>query len=614
MSAFPRVGTRTQLQYRPQGWQTRRGKAVPTFVDRVVLHAAAGDGGHGCASIHREKFKPLGGPDGGNGGRGGDIRLVVDPSVTTLLDFHFHPHRRATSGRQGQGSNKSGADGEDMVLPVPDGTVVLTPDGDEIIDLVGLGSTFVLAQGGRGGRGNAALASSRRKAPGFAELGEPGESLEAVLELKSVADVALVGYPSAGKSSLVSVLSAAKPKIAEYPFTTLVPNLGVAQAGDLPPYTVADVPGLIPGASQGRGLGLEFLRHIERCSVIVHVLDCATLEPGRDPLSDLDTIEHELAEYSADLAGRPRLVVLNKIDVPDARELAEMVTADLRSRGLEVFSISSATREGVRQLSLYLAGMVAEHRRTTPVQAATRIVLRPKAVNEVEFAVRELDGGYAVTGAKPLRWVRQTDFTNDEAIGFLADRLARLGVEAELAKLGAEAGAEVTIGDVTFDWEPTLSGRGALAQYATNRAEAETAGVATVGGSGARRATEPVMGPRGSDDRLRTSVRLTRAERMARQAGAVVDEDEADAAFASAAAEAFVDEDGVVTRPAPRDAGWDDAVWNDDEDDEGEDDDEDWDDDATGDDGPTVVWVGDAGQETPGAPAAAARNEDEDES
>lgn len=589
---------------------------MPTFVDRVVLHAAAGDGGHGCASIHREKFKPLGGPDGGNGGRGGDIRLVVDPGVTTLLDFHFHPHRRATGGRPGQGSNKSGADGEDLILPVPDGTVVLTPDGEEIVDLVGFGSSFVLAQGGRGGRGNAALASARRKAPGFAELGEPGESLEAVLELKSVADVALVGYPSAGKSSLVSVLSAAKPKIADYPFTTLVPNLGVAQAGDLPPYTVADVPGLIPGASQGRGLGLEFLRHIERCSMIVHVLDCATLEPDRDPLSDLDTIEHELAAYSTGLAGRPRLVVLNKIDVPDARELAEMVTADLRARGLEVFSISSATREGVRQLSLYLAGMVAEHRRSTPAQAATRIVLRPKAVNEVEFAVRALDGGYVVTGAKPLRWVRQTDFSNDEAIGFLADRLARLGVETELAKLGAEPGAEVTIGDVTFDWEPTLSGRGALAQYATGRAEAETAGVATVGGSGNRRATEPVMGPRGSDDRLRTSVRLPRAERLARRAGVAVDDD-AQAAFEAAGDgddEVFVDEDGVVTRTGARDVGWDDAVWNDDEGsadgnwaDNDDEDDEDRDGEADG--GPTVVWVGDDGRETT-VPPAAAHDED----
>ncbi|WP_007517666.1 MULTISPECIES: GTPase ObgE [Pseudofrankia] len=551
---------------------------MPTFVDRVILHAGAGDGGHGCASIHREKYKPLGGPDGGNGGRGGDVRLVVDASVTTLLDFHFHPHRRATSGRPGQGSNKSGADGEDLVLPVPDGTVVLTPDGEEIVDLVGAGSVYVLAHGGRGGRGNAALASARRKAPGFAELGEPGESLDAVLELKSVADVALVGYPSAGKSSLVSVLSAAKPKIADYPFTTLVPNLGVAQAGDLPPYTVADVPGLIPGASQGRGLGLEFLRHIERCSVIVHVLDCATLESDRDPLSDLDVIEAELASYSADLAGRPRIVVLNKIDVPDARDLAEMVTADLRARGLEVFSISSATREGVRQLSLYLAGMVAEHRRASPVASATRIVLRPRAVDEPDFAVRAVGDGFVVTGAKPLRWIRQTDFTNDEAIGFLADRLSRLGVEAELARLGAEPGAEVTIGDVTFDWEPTLSGRGALAGYAAARADEETGAVATIGGTAGRgRSAEQLLGPRGSDDRLRTSVRLTRGERLARAARRLTDVDEVESVFEDALGGVVVDEDGVVTRAGERDAGWDDAAWSgddqerDDEDADGED-------------------------------------------
>jgi GTP-binding protein len=554
---------------------------VPTFVDRVVLHAAAGDGGHGCASIHREKYKPLGGPDGGNGGRGGDITLVVDPGVTTLLDFHFHPHRRATSGRPGQGSNKSGADGEDLVLPVPDGTVVLTPEGAEIVDLVGIGSTFVLAHGGRGGRGNAALASTKRKAPGFAELGEPGETLDAVLELKSVADVALVGFPSAGKSSLVSVLSAAKPKIADYPFTTLVPNLGVAQAGDLPPYTVADVPGLIPGASTGRGLGLEFLRHIERCSVIVHVLDCATLEPDRDPLSDLDVIENELAAYSADLADRPRLVVLNKIDVPEARELAELVSPDLRARGLDVFEVSTASHEGVRQLSLHLAGMVTEHRRSSPVPSSTRIVLRPKAIDQVEFTVTRDGDGFVVHGAKPVRWVRQTDFTNDEAIGYLADRLARLGVEAELAKQGAQPGAEVTIGDVTFDWEPTLSGRGALAQYAAARAEAES-GVATVGGSGGRRPVEPVLGPRGTDDRLSPSVRLTRGERMARRARRLAEVDEAGAAFDAALEDggAYVDEDGVVTPLDGRDAGWDDEVWDDDD----EDDDLD--------DGPEVVWVG----------------------
>ncbi|MCM3924741.1 GTPase ObgE [Frankia sp. AiPs1] len=516
---------------------------MPTFVDRVVLHAAAGDGGHGCASIHREKFKPLGGPDGGDGGRGGDIRLVVDPSVTTLLDFHFHPHQRASRGRPGQGSNRSGADGEDLILPVPDGTVVLTDDGEQLIDLVGAGSAFVLARGGRGGRGNAALASARRKAPGFAELGEPGELLDAVLELKTVADVALVGFPSAGKSSLVSVLSAAKPKIADYPFTTLVPNLGVAQAGDHLPYTVADVPGLIPGASEGRGLGLEFLRHIERCSLIVHVLDCATLEPGRDPLSDLDVIEAELAAYSADLSDRPRLVVLNKIDVPDAADLADLVTADLQARGLDVFAVSSATRRGVHALSLALAERVAALRAAAPSRTATRIVLRPRAVNEPDFTVTSNGDGYLISGAKPQRWVRQTDFTNDEAIGFLADRLARLGVEKELARLGATAGVEVTIGDVTFDWEPTLSGGGLGDGLLGGAAVGGDAAVDLLGAdeqgagdqavaAGERNPRVPTtvpqrpagrgtaaaasMGPRGSDDRLSSSVRLTRAERMAR--------------------------------------------------------------------------------------------------
>ncbi|MEU0040141.1 GTPase ObgE, partial [Streptomyces sp. NPDC006333] len=227
---------------------------MTTFVDRVELHVAAGSGGHGCASVHREKFKPLGGPDGGNGGRGGDVMLVVDQSVTTLLDYHHKPHRSATNGKPGEGGNRSGKDGQDLILPVPDGTVVLDKAGNVLADLVGHGTSYVASQGGRGGLGNAALASARRKAPGFALLGVPGDFQDIVLELKTVADVALVGYPSAGKSSLISVLSAAKPKIADYPFTTLVPNLGVVTAGETV-YTIADVPGLIPGASQGKGLG-----------------------------------------------------------------------------------------------------------------------------------------------------------------------------------------------------------------------------------------------------------------------------------------------------------------------------------------------------------------------
>src|SRR3954449_6143929 len=301
--------------------------AVPSFVDRVALHVTGGRGGNGVASVHREKFKPLGGPDGGNGGPGGSVVLRVDPDVTTLLDYHHSPHRRGEHGGHGAGAHRNGAHGADLVLPVPDGTVVSTAAGELLADLVGAGTELVVAQGGRGGLGNAALASAKRKAPGFALLGEPGDELQITLELKVVADVGLVGFPSAGKSSLIAAMSRARPKIADYPFTTLVPNLGVVSAGDTT-FTVADVPGLIEGAAEGRGLGHDFLRHIERCAALVHVIDCATFEPGRDPISDLDVIEAELAAHGG-LEDRPRLVALNKVDVPDASEIVGLVEADL---------------------------------------------------------------------------------------------------------------------------------------------------------------------------------------------------------------------------------------------------------------------------------------------
>ncbi len=444
---------------------------MTTFVDRVVLHLRAGNGGHGVASVHREKFKPLGGPDGGNGGRGGDIVLRVDSQMTTLLDYHRGPHRSAPNGQPGGGSERHGANGEDLVLLVPEGTVVSNRNGEVLADLVGQGSQYVAAQGGRGGLGNRALASPRRKAPGFALLGEPGEERDVVLELKTLADVALIGFPSAGKSSLVSVLSAARPKIADYPFTTLVPNLGVVTAGG-ERFTIADVPGLIPGASQGKGLGLQFLRHVERCHVLVHVIDCATLEPGRDPLTDLDVIEHELAEYVPDaslgglpLADRVRIVVLNKADVPEARELAEMVRPDLEARGLEVHIVSAVAHQGLKELTFALSGHVTRARAAAPQPESTRVVLRPKAVDDSGFVVRRentSDGElFRVIGERPTRWIRQTDFANDEAVGYLADRLNRLGVEEALLKAGAVAGSTVLIGPednaVVFDWEPTLT-------------------------------------------------------------------------------------------------------------------------------------------------------------
>jgi GTPase len=441
---------------------------VAEFADQVALRVKAGDGGHGCASVHREKFKPLGGPDGGNGGRGGDVILEVDPGTATLLDFHRRPVRRAGNGTQGGGSNRSGADGADVVLRVPDGTVVKTEDGEVLADLVGAGTRFVAAAGGHGGLGNAALASPRRKAPGFALRGEPGVQRALVLELKTVADAGLVGFPNAGKSSLIAAMSAAKPKVANYPFTTLIPHLGVVEAGDTQ-FVMADVPGLIPGASRGKGLGLDFLRHVERCSVLVHVLDCAAGEsggqPGRDPVADLDVIEAELDAYEvatgASLADRPRVVALNKVDVPAARELAAAATPVLEARGLTVCQVSAATREGLRELAFTLGAVIAAARAAAPAAEPTRHVIRPAPVGGPEFDLVATGGNsFHVRGEKPWRWVLQTDFANEEAVGYLADRLARIGVEEALARAGAQAGAEVVIGDgpdaVVFDWDPQV--------------------------------------------------------------------------------------------------------------------------------------------------------------
>jgi len=445
------------------------------FADQAALRVHAGDGGDGCASIHREKFKPLGGPDGGNGGGGGDVILEVDASSSTLLDFHRRPVRKAGNGRQGSGANRNGADGGDLVVKVPNGTVVLDKSGTILADLVGTGTRFVAAAGGKGGLGNAALASTRRKAPGFALKGEPGEDRELTLELKTVADIGLVGFPNAGKSSLIAAMSAARPKIADYPFTTLIPNLGVVEAGDVQ-FVVADVPGLIPGASEGKGLGHDFLRHVERCSALVHVLDCATPLPGRDPISDLDAIEAELKAYeeltatgtgpATPLAGvplsqRPAVVVLNKVDVPEARDLAELVRPELERRGLAVYEVSAASTEGLRELGFAMAGIVEQARATRPDPEPTRVVIRPAAVSGPEFEViKTPEGAYFIRGEKPRRWVRQTDFSNEEAVGYLADRLARLGVEQALAEAGAQPGDEVLIGDpddaVVFDWDPNL--------------------------------------------------------------------------------------------------------------------------------------------------------------
>jgi len=470
---------------------------MTTFVDDVVVHLRAGHGGHGCVSVRREKFKPLGGPDGGNGGHGGDIILLADPQVTTLLDYHHRPHRTSENGSPGMGDSRHGKSAEDVILPVPLGTVVKSADGDVLVDLDRPGMSIVVGPGGRGGLGNQALASTARKAPGFALLGTRGFEGDIQLELKTVADVALVGFPSAGKSSLIAAVSAATPKIADYPFTTLHPNLGVVDGGGVR-FTMADVPGLIPGASLGKGLGLEFLRHVERCSVLVHVIDCATLEPDRDPVGDLDKILDELSNYplpgdKTPLLERPQLIVLNKVDVPDAQELAEMVTSDFKERGFEVFPLSTVSKAGLENFLYALGKRVSEHRAELLREAETpqRIVVRPRAVNEPDFVVvveGTSEGSlFRIIGEKPERWVEQTDFTNDEAVGFLADRLMKIGIDEALFEAGATPGAAVIIGrgkGQIFDWEPTLSS-----------------------------AAELMAAPRGTDPRLLEQGRPTRAKR-----------------------------------------------------------------------------------------------------
>lgn len=469
------------------------------FVDRVTVHVKGGDGGNGSAGIRREKYKPLAGPNGGNGGDGGSVIFVADPNANSLLDYRFMPHRTAGNGTMGLGDTKDGSNGENLILPVPLGTVIFTAKGAageqkrpgvELADLRHEGEQYVAAAGGAGGLGNASLANKTRRAPGFALLGELGEEQDVVLELKSIADVALVGFPSAGKSSLVAAMSSAKPKIADYPFTTLVPNLGVVKFGEFR-YTIADVPGLIPGAAQGKGLGLEFLRHIERTEIIAHVIDCATLEPDRDPISDYHALEAELAQYADKLElplgaiaipDRPRIVILNKVDVPEAKELARFVTGEFEKMGLPVFAVSTASHEGLKELGFALGEMVEQMREQLIAQQRqedeARVVIKPleqtgrrrrrddERGTSLDFTVeREEDNSgdfwFTVTGTKPERWVVQTNFDNDEAVGYLADRLAKLGVEKELRRQGAKPGDTVKIGRgnraVEFDWDPMIA-------------------------------------------------------------------------------------------------------------------------------------------------------------
>lgn len=449
------------------------------FVDKVHIYTKGGDGGAGCMSFRREAHVPKGGPDGGDGGHGGDVVLEADSSVSSLVDYRFKHHFKAPRGTHGKGSKMHGARGEDLVLKVPVGTIVREYDehggvaGEMIADLDHDGDRITVAEGGMGGRGNIHFVTPTRRAPAFAELGEPAQEGWVELEMKLLADAALVGMPSAGKSSLISKMSAARPKIADYPFTTLIPNLGVAVSGDHS-FVIADVPGLIEGAHEGKGLGHEFLRHIERTAIIVQVVDLTGDWEGRDPLEDYETIKRELELYAKDLMDRPRIVVANKSDVPGNEEAFERLQERVRQDSIDaaggdefapsnidpkVYKISALTGQGVDSLKAALASKVHDIREAAREAEAAeprfeQVWELKRQARDAQFdVVEEEPGAFRVNGKQVERMVVQTDWENEEAISFLQHRLRKLGVDDELAAAGARNGDEVRISGRAFDYE-----------------------------------------------------------------------------------------------------------------------------------------------------------------
>ncbi len=426
------------------------------FIDKATISLKAGNGGNGVVRFRREKYVPAGGPAGGDGGKGGDIILEVDPSLSTLIDFRYRHKYRAEDGEDGQSSNKYGKDGGDLVIKVPQGTVLKDPEsGDALADLVTPGQRVVAAQGGRGGRGNTHFKTATRQAPQFAEQGLPGEARSLVLELKLLADVGLVGYPNVGKSTLISVVSAAKPKIADYPFTTLIPNLGVVSVGEGNSFVLADIPGLIEGAHAGVGLGHAFLRHVERCQVLVHLLDMSGYE-GRDPREDYEQILAELAKYSPALAERPQIVAANKMDLPGAEDNLALFRE--RYPQMTVFPISAATRQGVDQLISRVWEEVSRVRKELaekqPEEAPSVQVLRnPGQSGKLsDFQIRRDNEVYVVEGQGLDRQMQRIDFNNEESVKWFLRLLEDIGVVAALRRAGVKNEDTVRVGDYEFEF------------------------------------------------------------------------------------------------------------------------------------------------------------------
>jgi len=416
---------------------------MASFVDSVRLFARGGAGGAGVASFLKRKGKPRGRPNGGNGGKGGDVILITDPGIGTLLRYDRKPHWKAGDGEHAEGELRHGRKGEDLELLVPLGTVVRDEDGSMIADLVEAGQRLVVAEGGRGGRGNASFVTPDRRAPSFAEQGEYGDDRTLHLELQLVADGALIGYPNSGKSTLVASVSAAKPKIADYPFTTLIPNLGVVVI-DGREFVLADIPGLIEGAAEGKGLGHEFLRHTERARVLVVLLDPSDLQTD-SPERLYDVLVHELESHSPDLAERPRVVVLNKTDLPGGHD-----TAWANERGLELFAISGVTGDGVAELLHRVADLTDEAQRAAPDRESF-VLHRPLGT---AFTIDRKGGEWVVAGRTAERAVNLDDLTNPDAADLVAKRLVGTGIDGALREAGAEPGDDVRIGDLVFTYDP----------------------------------------------------------------------------------------------------------------------------------------------------------------
>ncbi|HEV2685072.1 MAG TPA: GTPase ObgE [Actinomycetota bacterium] len=417
------------------------------FVDEARIEVRGGDGGNGCVSFAREKHKPKGRPDGGNGGAGGSVILRVDPNVATLAELARNPHQRAERGRNGSSNNKHGAAADDRIVLVPDGTLVKDENGAVVADLIGAGSEVVAGAGGRGGRGNGSLITARRRFPGFAERGDRGEERALQLELKTIADVGLVGFPNAGKSSLIARLSAARPKVADYPFTTLTPNLGVAEAGDQR-FVVADVPGLIEGASQGRGLGLEFLRHLERCRVLCFVLDLAS---EVTPEEALLALRQELRTHLASFDERLGVVAANKVDAALSEGVVRSAEVVAEEAGFDFVETSALRGQGIEELSGVLAAAVEKAR--AQLQQTSHRLIRLRPDEEVPVVRREGDA-WRVESAVAERLIHRYDISNPEALSFVQERLISEGVEDALARAGAREGDEVRIGDIVFEFTP----------------------------------------------------------------------------------------------------------------------------------------------------------------